>query len=182
MLEWGFCSAGLGQPERLSLISQLAEQDKQVNKSLLCKLFGVMKSSYYYGRHPKPISLETVKTKASVRQIFNDSKRSAGARSIAAIIMNEHNIKLSRYMVGKLMAQMGLKSCQLKTHKYKHADEAHKMHHNILNRNFNTAAPNQVWTGDVHLYSYQRRLVLSCCGIRFICSAYCWLCCIRFAW
>ena len=140
-----------------------------------------MKSSYYYGRHPKPISLETVKTKASVRQIFNDSKRSAGARSIAAILMNEHGIKLTRYMVGKLMAQMSLKSCQLKMHKYKHADEAHKTHNNILARNFSPAAPNQVWTGDVHLYSYQRRLVLSCCGIRFICSACGGICRIRFA-
>ena len=109
-----------------------------------------MKSSYYYGRHPKPISLETIKTKASVRQIFNDSKQSAGARSIVTILMNEHNIKLTRYVAGKLKAQMGLKSCQLKTHKYKHADEAHKMHHNILNRNFSPAAPNQVWTGDVN--------------------------------
>ena len=77
-----------------------------------------MKSRYYYGMQPKPINLETVKTKALVRQIFNDSKRSAGARSIAAILMNEHGIKLTRYMVGKLMSSMGLKSCQLKTHKY----------------------------------------------------------------
>ena len=105
------------------MIKHLAERDKRVNKSLLCKLFGVMKSSYYYGLKPKPISLETVKTKALVRQIFNDSKRSAGARSIAAILMNEHGIKLTRYIAGKFMAQMGLKSCQLKTHKYKHADE-----------------------------------------------------------
>ena len=108
-----------------------------------------MKSSYYYGMQPKPISLETVKTKALIRQIFNDSKRSAGARSIAAILMNEHGIKLTRYIAGKLMAQMGLKSCQLKTHKYKHADEEHKAHDNILNRNFSPSAPNQVWTGDV---------------------------------
>lgn len=108
-----------------------------------------MKSSYYYGLKPKPISLETVKTKALVRQIFNDSKRSAGARSIAAILMNEHGIKLTRYIAGKLMAQMGLKSCQLKTHKYKHADEEHKAHDNILNRNFSPSAPNHVWTGDV---------------------------------
>ena len=77
-------------------------------------LFGVIKSSYYYGIQPKPISLETIKHKALIRQIFNDSKRSAGARSIAAILMNEHGIKLTRYMVGKLMAQMSLKSCQLK--------------------------------------------------------------------
>ena len=140
-----------------------------------------MKSSYYYGRHPKPISLEAVKTKALIRQIFNDSKQSAGARSIVSILMNEHNIKLTRYVAGKLMAQMGLKSCQLKTHKYKHADEAHKTHNNILARNFSPAAPNQVWTGDVHLYSYQRRLVLFGCGIRFICSACGGICRIRFA-
>ncbi|WP_274903567.1 IS3 family transposase [Psychrobacter sp. DAB_AL62B] len=77
-------------------------------------------------------------------QIFNDSKQSAGARSIVAILTNEHNIKLTRYMAGKLMAQMGLKSCQLKTHKYKHADDAHKTHDNILNRNFSPMTPNQV--------------------------------------
>ncbi|MGI9340132.1 MAG: IS3 family transposase, partial [Psychrobacter sp.] len=86
------------------------------------------KSSYYYGLKPKLISLEAVKTKALIRQIFNDSKQSAGARSIAAILVNKHGIKLTRYMVGNLMAQMGLKSCQLKMHKYKHADEVHKTH------------------------------------------------------
>ncbi|WP_165767653.1 DDE-type integrase/transposase/recombinase [Psychrobacter sp. DAB_AL32B] len=52
-------------------------------------------------------------------------------------------------MAGKLMAQMGLKNCQLKAHKYKHADDAHKTHDNILARNFSPTAPNQVWTGDV---------------------------------
>ena len=108
-----------------------------------------MKSSYYYGVKPKLISLDTIKTKALIRQIFNDSKRSAGARSIVAILMNEHNNKLSRYRVGKLMAQMELKSCQLKTHKYKHADDVHKTYDNILTRNFSPNAPNQVWTGDV---------------------------------
>ena len=71
-------------------------------------------------------------------------KASAGARSIAAILMNEHGIKLTRYMVGKLMSSMGLKSCQLKTHKYKHCDEEHKAHDNILNRNFSPTSPNHV--------------------------------------
>ncbi|SLJ84316.1 hypothetical protein DABAL43B_1118 [Psychrobacter sp. DAB_AL43B] len=65
-----------------SLNGQLAEQDKRVNKSLLCKLFGVMKSSYYYGVKPKPISLEIVKHKALIRQIFTDSKQSAGTASL----------------------------------------------------------------------------------------------------
>ena len=32
---------------------------------------------------------------------------------------------------------------------YKHADEAHKTHDNILEGSFSPSAPNQVWTGDV---------------------------------
>ena len=47
------------------------------------------------------------------------------------------------------MSSMGFKSCQLKMHKYKHCDEAHKTHENLLNRKFSPSAPNQVWTGDV---------------------------------
>lgn len=131
------------------MINKLAEQDKRISKSRLCKLFGVIKSSYYYGRQSKPVSLDTVKTKALIRQIFNQSNRSAGARSIVAILKNEHGIKLTCYMAGKLMSQMGLRSCQKKLHKYKHADEAHKTHDNILTRNFSPSMPNQVWTGDV---------------------------------
>lgn len=65
------------------------------------------------------------------------------------MLMNEHDIKLTRYIVSKLMSQMGLKSCQRKTHKYKHADEPHETYNNILNRNFSPTAPNQIWTGDV---------------------------------
>ncbi|SLJ84720.1 transposase [Psychrobacter sp. DAB_AL43B] len=39
---------------------------------------------------PKPISLETVKIKTLIRRIFNLFNRSAGARNITAILMNEH--------------------------------------------------------------------------------------------
>ena len=112
-------------------------------------MFGVIKSSYYYGIQPKPIDVERIKLKALIRQIFNDSKQSAGARTIVAILWNEHSIRLTRYLVGKLMRSMGLKSCQQKTHKYKHADQEHKIHDNILDRNFTPSMPNQVWTGDV---------------------------------
>ncbi|WP_227692100.1 hypothetical protein, partial [Psychrobacter immobilis] len=41
-------------------------------------------SSYYYGTQTKPIDIERVKLKALIRQIFNDSKQSAGARTIVA--------------------------------------------------------------------------------------------------
>ena len=109
----------------------------------------MVRSSYYYGIQTKSIDVERVKLKALIRQIFNDSKQSAGARSIVAILMNEHGVKLTRYKAGKLMKSMGLKSCQFKTHKYKYADQEHKTHDNLLDRNFSPSTPNQVWTGDV---------------------------------
>ncbi|WP_244952051.1 IS3 family transposase [Psychrobacter okhotskensis] len=115
----------------------------------LCELFDVVRSSYYYGIQTKPIDVERIKLKALIRQIFNDSQQSAGARTIIAILWNDHSIRLTRYLAGSLMKSMGLKSCQQKTHKYKHADEAHKTHDNILDRNFSPVSPNQVWTGDV---------------------------------
>lgn len=108
-----------------------------------------MRSTYYYGIQAKPINVKRVKLKALIRQVFNDSKQSAGTRTIIAILWNEHGVRLTRYLATKLMKQMGLVSCQLKTHKYQHRDEVHKTHDNILNRNFSPSAPNQVWTGDV---------------------------------
>ena len=120
-----------------------------MSKYKLCELFGVVRSSYSYGIKTKPIDVERVKLKALIRQIFNDSKQSAGSRTVVAILENEYSIKLTRYLATKLMRSMGLISCQLKTHKYKHADQAHKTHDNLLDRNFSPAAPNQVWTGDV---------------------------------
>ena len=47
---------------------------------------------------------------ALIRQLFNEPKQSTGVRSIDAILMNEHGIKLSRYIAGKLMAQWALKA------------------------------------------------------------------------
>ena len=52
-------------------------------------------------------------------------------------------------MAGQLMKSTHLKSCQTKTHKYKHADQEHRVHNNILDRRFSPSTPNQVWTGDV---------------------------------
>lgn len=47
------------------------------------------------------------------------------------------------------MKDMGLKSCQLKTHTYKHADQEHRTHNNLLDRKFSPDAPNQVWTSNM---------------------------------
>ncbi|WP_201545763.1 IS3 family transposase [Psychrobacter sp. H7-1] len=109
----------------------------------------MVKRSYYYNAKDKPIDIELVKLKALVRQAFEQSNSSSGARTISAIVTNQHGIKLTRYRAGKLMDKMGLVSRQMKSHKYKSDDASHKVYDNVLERQFAPTAPNQVWTGDV---------------------------------
>lgn len=84
-----------------------------------------------------------------VKQAFEASKGSAGARNIAQIVSSKYQIKLSRYKARKIMQEQGLVSRQRTKHPYKHADKPHRIHDNVLNRDFAPTAPNQVWTGDV---------------------------------
>lgn len=97
---------------------------------------------------PKPIDRQAMALRALVRQVFNQSKHSAGARTIAHIITNQHDIKLSRYQASNLMSELGLVSKQMK-HRYKQREDKHNIYDNVLNRKFSPTAPNQVWTGDV---------------------------------
>ncbi|WP_201546094.1 IS3 family transposase [Psychrobacter sp. H7-1] len=146
----GISSAGIRQSERIQIIQDLAEQpeSKTISKSRLCDLFGIVRSSYYWCIKPASIDYELIKLKALVRQVFNDSRGSAGARTISNIVTQQHDIKLTRYKAGKLMKDMRLVSKQ-KKHSYKNKEQTHKLHDNMLNRIFTPEAPNQVWTGDV---------------------------------
>ncbi|WP_201587366.1 IS3 family transposase [Psychrobacter sp. HII-4] len=142
-------SASPRQSQRLSLITKLAEHHKHISKHKLCELFGVVRSSYYNSTKSRSIDIELIRLKALIREVFEQSNGSAGARTVSAIVTHQHDIKLTRYRAGKLMAQMGLISRQIKSHKYRCCEKFHKVYGNILDRQFAPTAPNQVWTGDV---------------------------------
>lgn len=99
-------------------------------------------------RNKKVICPKKVEEKAMVKQIFNESKRSAGARTIGTIATT-NGVKLSRYRASKLMKKLNLVSCQQRTHRYKVAKKEHVKIANHLNRQFDVKVPNQVWCGDV---------------------------------
>lgn len=117
--------------------------------AFLCQLFGVYRSSYQAWRHRKKTpDAEHVKLKSLVREAFNESKGSAGARTIAAIVTAK-GIPLGRWRAGKLMAEMGLVSRQQKKHRYSHREQEPVDIPNSLDRQFAVIEPNQVWCGDV---------------------------------
>lgn len=99
-------------------------------------------------RKNKKIDLKKVTEKALVKEIFRSSRGSAGARTIATIATS-HGTPLSRYRAGNLMKNLDLHSTQRIKQIYKKTGREHQIATNLLNREFNVKAPNQVWCGDV---------------------------------
>jgi len=116
---------------------------------MLCQVFDVHRSSYkYWSKKPKAISAQRQKELKVVKVIHEQSKGSAGARTVSDIATN-NGVPLSRYRAGNLMKALQLVSCQLPKHAYKKADQEHVAIPNHLARSFTPIKPNQVWCGDV---------------------------------
>lgn len=115
----------------------------------LCKLFQVQRSSFRYWRkcptHVKPDRLRLI---AQLKHWFRISHGSAGQRTLVKLL-KDSGFDVSRWLVRKLMKQNELVSRQLPSHKYAKAEKLHLSIPNLLEREFNVAAPNQVWCGDV---------------------------------
>lgn len=64
-------------------------------------------------------------------------------------MMREDGEQIGRFKVRGLMRELGLISKQPGSHAYKKATVERPYIPNILNREFNVPAPNQVWCGDI---------------------------------
>jgi putative transposase len=116
---------------------------------LLCKVFGVHRSSYkYWRKRDKRISPETVKLHSQVKEVHHQSNGSAGARTVAMMVSN-NGYPLSRYRASNIMRKLNLVSCQLPKHAYKKAPQEHVTIPNILDRQFAVTKSDQAWCGDV---------------------------------
>lgn len=115
----------------------------------LCQAFDVHRSSYkYWVKRSKTVNPKKLIERARVKEIFHESKDSAGARTIAEI-STTRGFELSRYRATHLMKVCGLKSCQQPKHAYKKAEQEHIAIPNHLNREFDVVKPDKVWCGDV---------------------------------
>lgn len=83
--------------------------------SLICKVLGVPRSTYYAFKSRKPSnrSIENAKLKQEIQTIYDESKGIYGAHKI---IYKKFDISLKR--VQKIMKELGLRSIVIK--KFKH--------------------------------------------------------------
>lgn len=116
---------------------------------VLCELFNIHRSSYkYWCNRKQKLRLKKIEERAMVKTLFNESRGSAGARTIASLALAS-GMTLSRYRAGRLMKALGLVSNQQRSHRYKKGKEEHLTIPNHLDRKFNSTIPNQAWCGDI---------------------------------
>ena len=107
------------------------------------------RSSYNYRRKQAKRSCpEHERLKAAVIDIHAASRGAAGARTISGMLKLQGE-SVGRYKAASLMKAAGLVSKQAKKHRYRVAEEVSVIAHNVLEREFTVARPNQVWCGDV---------------------------------
>ncbi len=112
-------------------------------------MFDINRSSYYAHRLKRRTpNVERLRLRSRVSELFSQSCSAAGSRSLLSL-MRDDGEQLGRFKVRSLMRELDLVSKQPGSHAYKRATVERLDIPNILNREFDVPAPNQVWCGDI---------------------------------
>ncbi|MCY0109949.1 IS3 family transposase [Pseudomonas monsensis] len=142
----GYRALDVGRARAHTLIDQLSTQEPV---DWLCAVFDVTPSCYYAHRlRRRSPDVERLRLRSRVNELFTQSRSAAGSRSIVSM-MQEDGEQIGRFKVRGLMRELALVSKQLGSHAYKQATVERPDIPNILNREFDVPAPNQVWCGDI---------------------------------
>lgn len=126
----------------------MSQFQESYSVTTLCRLFSVHRSSFRRWKNTPKTTRYKVSELTMVKAIHEESRQSAGARTIATIA-TARRCPISRYRAGKMMRRLGLVSSQRPRHSYPKAAQPHAYIPNHLNRKFDVKKPNQVWCGDV---------------------------------
>jgi putative transposase len=122
--------------------------DEQYSRLELCRLFGVNRSSVYdHCRRQVRSDPKRQALRHRAVALHAQSRRSAGARTLSAALRQE-GLNVGRFLARSLMQETGLVSSQQRRHRYPAASKASATL-NVLDRQFGTIQPNQVWCGDM---------------------------------
>lgn len=117
----------------------------------MCSLFKVSRSGYYSWLNKKPSKYkkENELLIKEIKKIYNQSRQTYGSPRITEELKSL-NIYVSRPRVARLMKKENIRS-QIRKKYVITTDSNHtfKVTPNLLNRNFHTNIPGQVWVSDI---------------------------------
>ncbi len=117
----------------------------------MCRLLGVSRSGFYaWSSRPESVrSKENKVLVAEIQRVHEESRRTYGSPRIHADL-EDQGFEVSRNRVARLMRENGIRARgKRRFRKTTDSDHDHRVAPNFLARNFEVAAPNKVWAGDI---------------------------------
>ncbi|PIC55974.1 hypothetical protein CSV80_16940 [Sporosarcina sp. P12(2017)] len=133
------------------IYSFIEEHREQYRVKKMCTILGVSTSGYYKWREKVQTEMQKVKEGAfqSIQKIFYENREVYGSPRIQKELAKQ-GFYLSVKTVANYMRELGL--CATVPFHYTvttQSNHEHPMYPNLLNRNFHTEQPNQVWVVDI---------------------------------
>ena len=133
--------------EKVKIIKELSSKH---DVKLLCRVFGVSRSTYYaaLNRSPSKRQAENDVFKQKIMGIYTQSKQRYGCIKIK-YALEKQGIFISQNRVLRLMRQLGIRSviCKKFRKRSREADKCERP--NLLNRRFHAEKPNKIWLSDI---------------------------------
>lgn len=121
--------------------------------TVLCKVMRVSRSGFYHylqvhNQGPDNSQVDAV-VKARIKAIFKEHRSSYGSRRMLKQLRSE-GFRMGRYKVRRLMRQLGLTAKNRRRYKVTtESRHSFPVAANLLQRRFDVAEPNTVWTADI---------------------------------
>jgi len=147
---------------------QLVEAEKAEHPvSLLCALLGVTRAGYYAwrGRAPSRRERQDRELERLIRRVFADSHETYGAPRVHAELQDEHDLRVSRKRVARLMRELGLEGVSRRGKRRLPARAASETAAapDLVRRDFRAAGPDRLWVADItYVPTWEGFLFLAC--------------------
>ncbi|MGM8366762.1 IS3 family transposase [Virgibacillus sp. W0181] len=123
----------------------------------ICECFGIARSTYYRWR--KVITQDIPELHQLIINICKQLSQRVGHRMVKGILQKDHNIKVNRKTVQKVMQKYEIQ-CRVKIKRQKYiAGESKIIVPNLLKQNFKAEKPNQKWVTDITYLPYGSKML-----------------------
>ena len=136
--------------KRLEILAGLYENETY-SVHELCDALNVARGTFYNHIFRRVDRTEYLKKQKElmllVQQIFDENDQRFGAKKIC-IILAEHGIRVGTKTVSKIMQELGLHSVRSDA-KRSYLKQQENRRQNLVQQNFTTERPNQIWVSDI---------------------------------